>query len=83
MSETKKTWDGLRVHAPLWYPKHPQLSIKGIKDNQIVADARPRPDDVFVGGSGGYLVEPYLEETQGYLGADGYDVPAPTWDDMI
>jgi hypothetical protein len=47
MSQTKKTWDGLRVWEQYWYPKHPQLSVRGIPDHMEVKDARPRPTDVF------------------------------------
>lgn len=46
-SETVKTWDGLRVWKPLYYRKHPQLSLRGIPEiNMAVKDARPRPADV-------------------------------------
>ena len=48
MSQTRKTWDGLRVYAPLWYPKHPQLSLRAIPEHMAVYDARPRPADRFV-----------------------------------
>jgi len=46
-SQTRKTWDGLRVWEPYWYPKHPQLSVRGIADHMDQPDARPRPLDVF------------------------------------
>jgi hypothetical protein len=48
MSQTRKTWDGYRVWIPYWYPKHPQLSVRGIPDHMEVYDARPRPEDVFL-----------------------------------
>lgn len=48
MSQTKKTWDGLRVYNPYWYPKHPQLFVKGIPDHMEVRDARPRQTDTFI-----------------------------------
>ena len=47
MSQTRKTWDGLRVYAPLWYPKHPQLSLRSIPEHMAVRDARSRPADIF------------------------------------
>jgi hypothetical protein len=47
MSQTRKTWDGLRVWAPLYYPKHPQLSLRGIPERRTVYDGRPRPVDIF------------------------------------
>jgi hypothetical protein len=48
MSQTRKTWDGLRVWAPLWYVKHPQLLVRGISERMAVPDARPRPADVYI-----------------------------------
>jgi hypothetical protein len=54
MSQTRKTWDNLRVYAPLWYPKHPQLFVRGIPERMAVRDARPRPADVFVQLQYGY-----------------------------
>lgn len=47
MSQTRKTWDGLRVWDRVWYPKHPQLSIKAIPDRMAVPDARSRPADTY------------------------------------
>jgi hypothetical protein len=46
MSHTRKTWDGLRVWSKVWYPKHPQLSIRGIPDRMVVIDGRSRPVDL-------------------------------------
>ncbi len=48
MSQTRKTWDGLRVCEKDYDPKHPQLTIRGIPDRQAVYDGRPEPKDVFV-----------------------------------
>jgi hypothetical protein len=47
MSQTRKTWDGLRVWNPLWYPRHPQLSLRAIPEHMAVRDARPRQADIF------------------------------------
>lgn len=47
MSETRKTWDGLRVWSRYWYPKHSQLFVKGIPDHMEVIDGRGRQPDVF------------------------------------
>jgi len=47
MSETRKTWDGLRVWERYWYEKHPQLSVRGIPDHMAVDDAMARQPDVF------------------------------------
>ncbi len=47
-SQTRKTWDGLRVCEADWDPKHPLLSIKARPDRQAVFDARPEPKDRFV-----------------------------------
>jgi hypothetical protein len=46
MSQTRKTWDGLRVWEKVWYPKHPQLFVRAIKEHIGVRDGRPRPADV-------------------------------------
>ena len=41
-SESVKTWDGLRVHPDYWYPRHPQLDVKGIPELSMrVIDGRP------------------------------------------
>ena len=48
MSETKKTWDHLRVCLADWDPKHPQLSLRGKVDSQAVFDGRPEPADKFI-----------------------------------
>lgn len=71
MSQTKKTWDGLRVASSVWYPKHPQLEIRAFPDNPAVQDARSEPTEVFVLGP--YEVDP--EDGNTY-------VSSPTWDDM-
>jgi hypothetical protein len=71
MSQTRKTWDGLRVWSHVWYPKQPLLSVHGIPDKQQVEDARPEPADVFVLAPG----EANPNDGNTY-------VTAPTWDDM-
>jgi len=43
-SEMRKTWDGYWVHKDEWEPKHPQLSLKGVKDKQAVKPVRPRSE---------------------------------------
>ena len=48
MSRSVKTWDGLRVDPDYWYPKHPQLFVKGVPDHMEVQDARPRPAEIFI-----------------------------------
>lgn len=48
LSQSKKTWDGLRVCIPDWDPKHPQLSIRARVDRQAVYDGRPQSPDRFV-----------------------------------
>lgn len=46
-SEARMTWDGYLTHKNKWYPRHPQLDIKG-RDEQIsVPDTRPRQPDTF------------------------------------
>lgn len=48
MSQSKKTWDGLRVHPDYWYPRHPQLDVKAVPDDQKVVDGRGRTEDYFL-----------------------------------
>lgn len=48
MSQTLKTWDGLRVCRKDYDPKHPQLSVRGKVDLQRVNDPRPRQPDYFL-----------------------------------
>ena len=47
-SQTVKTWDGLRVKKEYWYPRHPQLDIKGVPDHMEVIDGRPEQPDHYV-----------------------------------
>ena len=47
-SQTRMTWDGYRVAEDVWYPKHPQLSVRAVKERPSVPDARPRQVDTFV-----------------------------------
>jgi hypothetical protein len=84
MSQTRKTWDGYRVWSHVWYPKQPLLSVRGIPDNTAVADARPRPVDVFIEGAGGFLNEPFLSEIEGFIGEDvpGLLAPPVQWSDL-
>jgi hypothetical protein len=49
-SQTRKTWDGLRVCEKDWEPRHPQDFVRGKVDKQAVTDPRPEPEDVFVTG---------------------------------
>jgi hypothetical protein len=79
MSQTKKTWDGLRVWDKYWYPKHPQLSVRGIPDNMEVLDARPRPTDVFTYpeyGTGTWVLSS-LNETIWYVTVSNAGVLVP------
>ena len=48
MSQTRRTWDGLRVCDKDWEPKHPLLNIRAKIDRQAVHDARPESPDRFV-----------------------------------
>ena len=47
MSQSRKTWDGLRVHPAFWYPRHPQLDLRAIPDHMAVIDGRSRQVDIF------------------------------------
>jgi len=54
IAKLRKEWTGLMVcDGPgtndCWDPKHPQLSVRGVPDNQGVRpNMRPEPADVFV-----------------------------------
>ena len=48
-SKTRKMWNGLIVCSDTcWEGRHPQDSVKSVKDNQSVKDARPRQENVFI-----------------------------------
>lgn len=48
-SETRRTWDNLRVHSiDCWEPRHPQDFVRGRVDRQAVPNARPEPADIFL-----------------------------------
>lgn len=47
-SETRKRWDGLRVCAKDWEPRHPQDFVRGRRDRQRVPEPRPEAPDVFI-----------------------------------
>lgn len=44
-SQTKVTWDGLRVWKKYWWPRHPQDFVRALPERQTVRDARPEPTD--------------------------------------
>jgi len=45
-SEMRYTWDGKLVHALTeWQPKHPQLNVRGRKENIAVKDTRTQRKD--------------------------------------
>ena len=46
-SQTMVTWEGYRVGAHEWEPKHPQLDIVGRDEQIAVPWSRPRQPDVF------------------------------------
>lgn len=46
-SDTRLEWNGLRVRKQDWEPRHPQDFVRGRRDRQIVADARPEATDSF------------------------------------
>lgn len=48
VSDMRREWTGLRVCSQCWDPKHPQLSVRGVRDRQQVpGGALPEPTDVF------------------------------------
>ena len=48
MSQSRKTWDGLRVCPEDWEPRQPQDFVRGRIDKQAVYDGRPEPADSFL-----------------------------------
>ena len=46
--EMAEMWDGKMVLKQFWEPRHPQDSVRGIKENNSVPVARPEPEDVEV-----------------------------------
>ena len=47
-SETRMRWDKMRVCTKDWEPRHPQDFVRGKRDQQRVANARPDPPDLFL-----------------------------------
>lgn len=45
---TRQEWTGLIVDDNLWEPRQPQDLVRGVKDIQSVALARPRQEDQFI-----------------------------------
>jgi hypothetical protein len=48
-SQTFKRWDGLITCSEDWEPRHPQDSVRGQVDRQMVPDARPEATDNIIG----------------------------------
>ena len=47
-SQLKKRWDGLMVCGPDFEERHPQDTIKGIKEKLFIDDARPEGSNTFL-----------------------------------
>ena len=47
-SQTRMTWDNLRVCKRDWEPRHPQDFKRGRVDKQNVPNPRPEPTEVFL-----------------------------------
>ena len=47
-SRLKKTWDNFMVCGRCWYPRHPQETLRGIKDDQTVPWSNPEATDTFI-----------------------------------
>jgi len=47
-SELKMEWDNLFVCNDCWEERHPQDFVRGLRDDQTVPIARPRPPDLFI-----------------------------------
>jgi hypothetical protein len=46
---TKKEWDQLIVRDQSWEIRQPQDFVRGVRDDQTVPEARPRPNFTFIG----------------------------------
>lgn len=44
--DLRETWDGLMVCQDDWEPKHPQLMLRPIPDQQKLPWTRPEPSDI-------------------------------------
>jgi len=47
ITQLKKEWTGSFVCPDCWEPKHPQLDLRAVKDDQAVKDARPDLSSTF------------------------------------
>ena len=47
-SKLKKTWDNKYNCRKCWEPKHPQYSVKGVKDDLTTPFVRAEPTDTFI-----------------------------------
>jgi hypothetical protein len=47
-SQTRETWDGLRVRKESWEPRQPQDYVRGVPDDQTVPWARTPPPLAFI-----------------------------------
>jgi hypothetical protein len=88
MSQSRKTWDGLRVWEKVWYPKHPQLYLRAIPDHMAVIDGRSRPTDIYMILQYGYgsfcLTSPNGTHWTFYVDDDGALLPANiTWGNPV
>jgi hypothetical protein len=48
-SQARRRWDGAIVCAADWEPRHPQDTLRARGERQSIKDARPEPENVFVG----------------------------------
>ncbi len=51
-TETRMTWDGLRVRESDWDPRHPQDFVRGKAYKQTVTNPRPGATDIELTGTG-------------------------------
>jgi hypothetical protein len=48
-NELRREWTGLRVCAECWDPRHPQMELRGVRDDQrIPGGPSPEPAETFV-----------------------------------
>lgn len=48
-NETMREWDGKIVWRHVYEPRHPQDFVRGVREDNTVPFARPRPADRFLG----------------------------------
>ncbi len=75
--QLKLTWDGLRVDAACWEPRHPQDFVRGVKEATIPW-ARPEPTDVEIGPFN-YVENGYWDSPADITAGSGAILPSDSY----